>query len=259
MVGGGQFDVNSMPFLKSISDKSLYTYKKEAILPTGSAPNWATIFMGVGPDVHGYTEWDSKMPTIEYDFEIYNNIYPTIFQKLRLSKPDSQIGMFCQWDGINYLVDTLSCNYHGCYPIKKYSHDTFTNYVIDYIKTSKPNLCAIVFDDPDATGHKDGFYSIAYNKTLGNLDSCISRIFTGIREAGFLESTVFVVTSDHGGINNTHGGESPEEIMTPLFIFGDPIEKYGEINSHLSQKDLMPLMLDLLGVENETHSKIVFN
>lgn len=204
---GGQYDVKEMPFLKEKISESLYTFDKKAVLPTGSAPNWASIFTGVPPEVHGYIEWDAKKTSIEYDFELINNIYPTIFQELRKTKPEYEIGMFFQWDGIKYLVDTLSCSFFCCYPIKQYSHRQFTDYIISYIKSSMPHFCAIVFDDPDAIGHKEGFYSQGYNQKLRELDK-IEDIYQSVKDAKYFDSTIFIITSDHGGINKTHGGDS---------------------------------------------------
>ena len=40
-----------------------YTLKKRSALPSSSAINWASMFMGAGPELHGYTEWGSKTRT----------------------------------------------------------------------------------------------------------------------------------------------------------------------------------------------------
>jgi predicted AlkP superfamily phosphohydrolase/phosphomutase len=32
-----------------------YTLKMRSVLPSSSAVNWASMFMGAGPELHGYT------------------------------------------------------------------------------------------------------------------------------------------------------------------------------------------------------------
>ena len=60
-----------------------YTLKKRSALPSSSAINWASMFMGAGPELHGYTEWGSKTPELPSRVLNKNGIFPTIFQLLR--------------------------------------------------------------------------------------------------------------------------------------------------------------------------------
>lgn len=252
---GGNYNLNTMPFLKGKIDGGWYKLDKEAEMPTGSAPNWASIFMGVSPDVHGYLDWDAKEPSFSYDIEIENNIFPTIFQCLRKQKPDSEIGVFCQWEGIKYLVDTLSIDTLGYYPLKSYTNEYFCKRVEEYVSVQKPSLCAVIFDEPDNTGHRQGFFTEEYNVLLSTLDSLIQDIEAATQKAGIYDSTVFIVTSDHGGINKTHGGDSQQELMTPFFMWGKPIKGKGHISSKMTQMDIAPIISELLGLHDSfTHN-----
>ena len=47
----------NMPTVKSLMETGCYTMQKRTVLPSSSAVNWASMFMGAGPEVHGYTEW----------------------------------------------------------------------------------------------------------------------------------------------------------------------------------------------------------
>lgn len=69
-----------MPTISQLRNKGSYTLKKRSVLPSSSAPNWASMFMGVPTELHGYTQWGSKEPEIESPVETKNNIPPTIFQ-----------------------------------------------------------------------------------------------------------------------------------------------------------------------------------
>ena len=53
-----------MPNVKKLMEDGAYTLKKRSALPSSSAINWASMFMGAGPELHGYTEWGSKTPEL---------------------------------------------------------------------------------------------------------------------------------------------------------------------------------------------------
>ncbi len=112
--GWGSYSVEKadMPHVKKLMQEGAYTLKKRSVLPSSSAVNWASMFMGAGPELHGYTDWGSKTPELPSRVVTENNIFPTIFGLLRKADPKAEIGCLYEWDGIKYLVDTLSLNYY---------------------------------------------------------------------------------------------------------------------------------------------------
>ena len=53
-----------------------------------------------------------------------------------------------------------------------------------------------------------------------------------------LDETIFIVTSDHGGINKGHGGKTMLEMETPFIISGNNIRKGHEIQASMMQFDV---------------------
>lgn len=249
--GGYNLDrtLSYMPNVRQYTKEGIYTDQKQSVSPSVSSVNWASIFMGTTPEVHGYLSWDSRAPVEPYSFEIKNNIFPTISQVLKNEKNSSEIGMFCQWEGIKYFVDTLSIDYNKYIPITDSSgHGLFTDSVSNYLKVYKPTLCTIVFDDPDHTGHGYGYFTDKYYSVLEELDNCIGRIVQSVKEAGYYDDTVFIITSDHGGIGNNHGGDTPEEKQTCFVMWGKGIKPIGYVNDNLEQQDVAVIMANILGV-----------
>ena len=64
--GWGAYSVEKadIPNIKNVMANGAYTLKKRSALPSSSAINWASMFMGAGPELHGYTEWGSKTPDV---------------------------------------------------------------------------------------------------------------------------------------------------------------------------------------------------
>lgn len=57
-----------------------YTLTKRSVLPSSSAVNWASMFMGAGPELHGYTTWNSSTPDLPSKELSKDGIFPTVFQ-----------------------------------------------------------------------------------------------------------------------------------------------------------------------------------
>lgn len=56
------FEQAEMPNIKKVYANGARTLQKRSVIPSVSAPNWASMFMGVGIEHHGYTNWDSDKP-----------------------------------------------------------------------------------------------------------------------------------------------------------------------------------------------------
>lgn len=227
-----------MPHVRTLMEKGMYTLKKRAVLPSSSAVNWGSMFMGAGPEVHGYTEWGSRTPELPSRVIYKNNIFPTIFQLLNDTHPKAEIACLYEWNGIKYLVDTLSLDYHARAVNSNNRPEELCEMAERYIIDKHPTLLAVCFDNPDHVGHKEGHDTPAYYEKLEEIDGYIGRILNAIEEAGMTDDTIVILTSDHGGINKGHGGKTIEEIETPFIIAGKNILGKGEFQESMIQYDV---------------------
>lgn len=237
--GWGSYSVEKaeMPNVKALMEQGASTLQKRAVLPSSSAVNWASMFMGACPELHGYTEWGSKTPEIPSRVKIENDIFPTIFQLLRKAEPHAEIGCLYEWDGIKHLVDTLSTSHYAQTPDNRKYTDELKNMACTYIKEKKPMLAGIVFDNPDHVGHDSGHDTPQYYANLKELDKYVGEIIEATKESGIYDNTIFIVTSDHGGINKGHGGKTLMELETPFIIAGKGIRKGITIEQSMMQFD----------------------
>ena len=250
MDGWGSYSVEkaNMPHVKKLMADGAYTLKKRSVLPSSSAVNWASMFMGAGPEIHGYTEWGSKTP--ELPSRVLNNhgIFPTICSLLREASPKAEIGCIYEWDGIAYVVDTLALSYQKHITDKPLNLHT-TKCAVDYIKSKLPALTLIVFDEPDHVGHAIGHDTQAYYEKLEELDGYVGQIVEAVREAGIWDDTIFVLTSDHGGINKGHGGKTLLEMESPFIISGKGIKKGMVFEESMMQFDVASTIAHIFRLE----------
>jgi arylsulfatase A-like enzyme len=172
-----------------------------------------------------------------------------MFQILRDAQPEAEIGCIYEWDGIKYVVDTLSTSYQEMVPPSKIYTDEMKNMSVKYIKEKKPVLGAFIFDNPDHVGHDKGHNTPEYYANLTELDGYIGEIIQATKDAGIYENCIFIVTADHGGINYGHGGKTLEEVETPFIIAGKGVKKGGEFQESMMQFDCAPTVLHIFGLE----------
>ena len=249
--GWGAYSVlkSEMPNVKMLMDNGSYTLKKRSVLPSSSAVNWASMFMGAGPELHGYTEWYSKTPELPSREVNKNGIFPTVFSLLRESDPQAEIGCIYEWETIRCLVDTFALNYDKHVAEAEKAPEAAARYAVDYIKGARPNLLAVIIDNPDHVGHAAGHDTPEYYATLKVLDTYVGQIIDAVKEAGMFDDTIFIVTSDHGGIEQGHGGKTMQEMETAFIMAGKHVKKGYEITESMMQFDVASTLAYIFGLQ----------
>ena len=249
--GWGAYSVSKaeIPNIRKMMNEGCYTLKKRSALPSSSAINWASMFMGAGPELHGYTQWGSKVPELPSREVTENGIFPTIFYLLHKARPEAEIGCLYEWEGIKYLADTLALDYHAQAPDYNKHSEALCGMAEKYIKEKTPVLLAVCFDNPDHVGHSAGHDTPEYYAKLNELDTYVARIVQAVKDAGMFDNTIFIITADHGGINKGHGGKTMQEMETPFIICGKNVKKGGEFSESMMQYDVASTIAYIFGLK----------
>ena len=102
-------DKADMPNVRHLMADGSYTLEKRVIIPSMSAPNWASMFMGVGAESHGFYS-NSGSVSYQPTFTNENGIFPTVFSQFHKKYPNGEMGCFLEWDGIRVLIDQKAFN-----------------------------------------------------------------------------------------------------------------------------------------------------
>jgi membrane-anchored protein YejM (alkaline phosphatase superfamily) len=111
--------------------------------------------------------------------------------------------------------------------------------------------------DPDSPGDMETRFS-NYRKSVHFFDSLFERVMKGLESRRLLDSTVVMVTSDHGeefeeieqGLSGHGSGYTPLQLQVPMLIFW-PGKTARVFNHRSSHYDVVPtLMEELLGCGN---------
>ena len=248
--GWGGYSVpkaKNIPNIRKIMDSGCFTLHSRSTLPSSSAINWASMFMGAGTEMHGYTEWNSRTPEIPSFYVNERGIFPTIFSVIREQMPEAETGCLMEWVGIKYLIDSAAVN---CVEVLDESQQSLLCERAErYILEKKPDFVAICYDQLDHTGHADGFDVPEYYTTLERIDTFLGRVIEATKKAGMFDDTIFILTGDHGGKDKGHGGKSLLEMEVPFIIAGKNVRQGGEFKEVNMRFDTAATIAYIFGLE----------
>ena len=237
------------PNIDSLRANGSWTYEAKAQMPTVSSPNWASIIDGVPPKEHGI--WSNSWQRKQIRDSVYcdgkkGHVFPTIFRVLRESDKHAQICCMMEWWSFRRLVEDGVCSIR-----QRTVWEGITDFrVPTVISVRKPKFLFIHFNDVDETGHKYGHWKTPeYVTAIERVDRSIGKIIKAVKKAHMLESTVFVIIADHGGVGHGHGGNTPEEVNVPFVISGAGIKKGHHIKSYVNNYDLSPTIAKMLNAK----------
>jgi len=84
-------------------------------------------------------------------------------------------------------------------------------------------LMFVHFPTPDKVGHKYTWMGYSYLKVLTFGDDALRDILTALDDNGLRETTLIIVTADHGGHDKNHEGTVIQDFRIPWIIYGPGI------------------------------------
>jgi arylsulfatase A-like enzyme len=94
----------------------------------------------------------------------------------------------------------------------------------------------------------------SYDDKVSQADDIIRMLFDALRQKGYLNDSIVVITADHGDGLGEHGHFGhveyvyQEQIRIPMLIYDESKVKYADINS-ATQMDIAPTVIDRLGLK----------
>lgn len=236
------------PNMHALMDRGSHSFQCQAVLPTVSSPNWASIINGASPSSHGI--WSNRWKVSDIKDSVYchgkkGHIFPTIFRVLREQKRRAKIMCFAGWWSFVRLVEPRVCTAKE----RTLTTALVASRAVTSIRLRKPDLLFIHLNDVDETGHKHGHGTPEYYKAVEEADVVVGKIVQAVNKAGMADNTAIVIIADHGGIGKGHGGTTPQEVNVPLIIAGGGIKKGYELKANPRNFDMTATVAKLLGLQ----------
>lgn len=234
------------PTLDSLMQQGAATLNAQAVMPSSSSPNWASMMMGAAPEQHTVTS-NSWQPADVQDSVFCGGepgaIWPTIFRVLRDSYPEGDLACFHDWSDFGRLIEpgvaTMLADTRG--------EDRTARAAADYLTAYQPLFTFVHLDHVDHAGHEHTWGSPEYVQAVEKAGRLIQQMLDGLRQGSIADKTVVLVTSDHGGTSTKHGGDSPEETTIPWIVAGPSIRSGYSVEDSVRTFDTAATVAYLLG------------
>jgi hypothetical protein len=235
------------PILDQMMKAGAHSKTARAVLPSSSGANWASMLNGAGPEQHGVISNSWRTDNFILPATVVNerNKFPTIFSVIRKQLPESKLGAIYHWGPIVNFFEESDVDYS----ISPNSEEETANLAAEFIQENKPEFTFIHLDHVDGAGHGFGHGTQEYYEAVSKADSLIGIIVQATKDAGIFDDTIFIVSSDHGGLGKGHGGPSIAEMGIPWIISGKNIKPEFLLDFPINTYDSPTTVLFALGLE----------
>jgi hypothetical protein len=135
---------------------------------------------------------------------------------------------------VEYNATDEDLGVHGAFDV----HDPeVKDQAVELIKASLPNILFIHLPDTDRVGHAYGWMSENQFHAITFADRMIGEIMTALEQGGYLDTTLLIVTSDHGGRDKFHGDDSPIDRTIPWLAAGPRVSPGVSLHSQVNIYD----------------------
>lgn len=227
---------SKMPTLMSLVKDGAATWQAQTIFPSTTLPSHTSMLTGLSPAKHkvDWNDWQPSRGTIAV---------PTIFKLAKACNLTT--AMFVGKPKFIHLYQEKSLNN---FSLPSHLSMDSASAAAQYIKTKKPNLCFIHFTDSDSTGHTFGWGSKKQKEAFEVEDKALNTVLKAIEKAGIQDSSVVILSADHGGHAKTHGTNSPEDMTIPWIVWGRGVKQGSQISGAVTTYDTAATALWLLDV-----------
>ncbi|MFA7693615.1 MAG: sulfatase-like hydrolase/transferase [Candidatus Hydrogenedentes bacterium] len=227
---------SDMPVLMEMAKEGAHTWEAQTIMPSVTLIAHTSMMTGVSPAKHKTTKNDWKPDQDPVSVT-------TMFAEAK--KLEWNTAFFSGKGKLEYLNIPGSLD-HCVTPA--YESQTVADAAAAYIVEKKPNLTFVHFAEPDGAGHKHKWGSDEQKASLADADKALATVKKAVEDAGIADTTVFIVTADHGGHENTHGTNSPEDMTIPWVVWGKGVKAGFDITEDVTVYDSAATALYILDV-----------
>ena len=213
-------DEKAAPFMLELTRQAAYTWVAQTTRPSVTLPGHTSMLTGYDVPKHkaDSNEW-YKTPGARV-------LVPTIFQYA--SENGLATAMIAGKKHFYYFEQEEFLDYHLVNP--KALDAQIADTAVEYILNNDFDLMVVHFANVDKAGHNYEWMSPQYLETVSRADTALQRVLLALRQAGRFDSTLIIVSTDHGGTGISHGDASLTTNKTiPWMILGPCVKPGYEI------------------------------
>jgi len=204
-----------MPTIRRLMDGGSYSFWAQTVPAGITLPSHTSMLTGVTPERHGVS-WNSDAE----ETKDLNPKVPTLFEVARQhGLTTAMVAGKSKFDALGRpgRIDRSS--------VTSANDDQVASTAIQWVRDYKPRVFFVHFAGADLAGHGFGWGSPQQIATLEHIDELLGQLLAALDELKFTDSTLVIVTADHGGAGRSHGPDDPRSRHIPWIASGPGVRK----------------------------------
>ena len=206
------------PTIHGLLSQSSFSFWARTTPHAITLPSHTSMMTGVIPRKHE-VEWNRDLPLAE---PVYPK-YPTLFEVAK--KAGYTTAMVAGKSKFSTLAKPGTLDWQFITRSEKAEDADVTAEACKIIAAHQPQVMFVHLPSIDNAGHAFGWSSKEQMAAIAGADASLAKILEALKTAGVRESTIVLVTADHGGAGKTHLPDDPRARHIPWIISGPGIKR----------------------------------
>jgi arylsulfatase A-like enzyme len=222
------------PNISALVARGAASWTAQSVVPSRTLPTHASMLTGYDVITHGLL-WNSYQPENGYALS------PTLFGLAKASGLRTVMIVRSDWlvhIAVPGTVDVFTAIEADRFAAEAARAQMFFGFGVMFIQLL----------GPDRAGHQSGWMSPDYLREVGDADREIGILLDLLEAEGLADTTLVVLTADHGGEDRGHGSDDPQEITIPWIVAGPGVAPGRTLTSTVRIYDTTATALWTLGI-----------
>lgn len=204
------------PTIRRLMHDGSFTFWAETTDLAITLPSHTSMLTGVTPFRHGI-DWNTDKSVNPAEFPRS----PTLFELAK--RAGYSTALVAGKSKFSILARSGSVDWLGLPGKSRETDQQVITTALDIFKAHHPAILFVHFPGPDAVGHAVGWGTADQLAVVEKIDGFLDQLLSAYAQAGLADSTVVLVTADHGGTVRKHGANDPRSRYIPWIIAGPGI------------------------------------
>ena len=203
------------PRMQALLHSGTYTLRAETMAQPDTLPCHVSMLTGVSPAKHGVT-WnryiEQSYPEVPTLFELAKQAGLTTamaagkMKFIALAKPKTLDDVFIP-------------------PTEPVADSVVAGQAARMLVDRRPHVLFVHLAGVDAVGHDKGWGSPEQLLAIGDADRAVGTVLDALQKSDLTRSTLVILTADHGGVGQAHGGDDPQVRSVPWIASGPGVRE----------------------------------
>jgi arylsulfatase A-like enzyme len=206
------------PNLHRLFETGSFSFWAQTVPTANTLPSHTSMLTGMSVEKHGITFNDERATT--------RPLYPKVNTLFELAKRAGySTAMVTGKSKFMALAKPGTIDWISAPEDPKTTDANVADHAGATLRLHKPQVMFVHFPGADGSGHGKGWGSPEQMASIEQIDECIGMLLNALKTSALDQSTIVIVSADHGGSGKSHGPNDLRSLHIPWIINGPGIRK----------------------------------